>query len=221
MNKFIKHIIEAFDFNSVNKQKKQINLYGQILDILQKPYKQLTKEDVSFLRGIELPDNFYKAKDRNDLVQIIKNGIKIYRNNGNLNWIDVSNITDMHNLFSHSKFNGNISRWNVSNVRNMNSMFHKSLFDGDISQWDVSNVTDMGRMFRDSSFNGDISNWNVSKVTNMSKMFFQAWFDRDLNNWNTKSLIDMDGIFYCSGVSNHLPKWFDPNKDSIYPYVTR
>ena len=34
MNKFIKHIIEAFDFNSVNKQKKQINLYGQILDIL-------------------------------------------------------------------------------------------------------------------------------------------------------------------------------------------
>jgi hypothetical protein len=55
----------------------------------------------------------------------------------------------------------------------------------------------------------------------MSKMFFQAWFDGDLNNWNTKSLIDMEGIFYCSGVANHLPKWFDPNKDSMYPYVAR
>ena len=30
MNKYIKHIVEAFDFDSVNKQKKSINIYDEI-----------------------------------------------------------------------------------------------------------------------------------------------------------------------------------------------
>ena len=34
MNLYIKHIVEAFDFNNINKQKKSINAYDKLLPIL-------------------------------------------------------------------------------------------------------------------------------------------------------------------------------------------
>ena len=33
MNKYIKHIIEAFDFDSVNNQTKSINVYDELYKI--------------------------------------------------------------------------------------------------------------------------------------------------------------------------------------------
>jgi len=48
-------------------------------------------------------------KDKEQLKQIIKQQIKQYGNNVNLNNVDTSNITDMSYLFQDSKFNGNIS----------------------------------------------------------------------------------------------------------------
>ena len=33
MNKYIEHIVEAFDFDSVNKQKKSINIYDELYRI--------------------------------------------------------------------------------------------------------------------------------------------------------------------------------------------
>jgi hypothetical protein len=43
---------------------------------------------------------------------------------GNFNWIDTSEITDMSNLFSRNyTFNGHIELWNVSKVTDMSNMF--------------------------------------------------------------------------------------------------
>src|SRR5574344_214337 len=116
----------------------------------------------------------YHPKTKDELKQIIEERIKNEGHECDLNDIDVSNITDMSNMFYKSKFNGDISKWNVSKVTNMRYMFFNSEFNGDISKWNVSKVNNMYGIFSFSKFNGDISQWNVSNVTDMSNMFFNS-----------------------------------------------
>lgn len=106
-----------------------------------------------------------------ELKQLIHRTILKEGPNCDLNFIDVSKIKDMTQVFCQSEFNGDISRWDVSNVRVMDGMFLDSDFNGDISKWDVSNVKDMNNMFGYSKFSGDISKWDVSRVKDMNGMF--------------------------------------------------
>ena len=200
-------ISESFNFGSVDKQKKRINVYSRFFDILEKPYKTITQGDKEFIELLTLTDNFYKVQSKDILISIIEKYIKIFGDNCNLNWIDVSNITDMSYIFYNSKFNGDISQWNVSNVTNMQGMFSNSKFNGDISQWNVSNVTNMEKMFRSSIFNGDISQWDVSNVTNMYCMFALAEFKGDISQWNVSNVIDMSYMFKNSKFNNDISKW--------------
>ena len=101
----------------------------------------------------------YFPKDREELIKIIKQLIKERGQEADLNDIDTSKITDMHELFRGiyiglffktgptSVFNGDISQWDVSNVENMENMFTCSNFDGDIEGWEVNPKCDMTRMF--------------------------------------------------------------------------
>ena len=90
----------------------------------------------------------YFPKSKEELIDIINEHINKDGNECDLNDIDVSNITDMSNLFGGIDFNGNISNWDVSNVTNMHNMFNGcENFNGDLSMWDVSKVTDMNSMF--------------------------------------------------------------------------
>jgi surface protein len=175
MNSYIKHIIEAFDFNSVNKQKKAINAYDilfkeRLNSIVNKILNSLILEEDEKKFMLSLPVACYQANDK-EIRTLVKVSMEIFGDNCNLNWIDTSNITNIHNVFSFTKFNGDISKWNVSNITNMSMVFSNTEFSGDISKWNVSNVTNMREMFTHSKFNGDISKWDVSNVKNMNHMF--------------------------------------------------
>ena len=66
----------------------------------------------------------YFPETKEELQDIIKKRMEKEGNEVNLNDIDVSNITDMSNLFVFLDFNGDISQWDVSNVTNMEYMFY-------------------------------------------------------------------------------------------------
>lgn len=113
------------------------------------------------------------------------------------NW-NVSNITDMSNLFSGLDFDYDISQWDVSNVTTMYRMFEScSNFNQDIGEWDVGNVTTMKEMFREAtSFNQDIGDWDVGNVTDMREMFYNASdFSQDLSRWIISEETVTDNMF--------------------------
>ena len=69
-------------------------------------------------------DYKYFPQTKEELREIIKQRIKNEGNEVDLNDIDVSNITNMSNLFERTNFNGDISKWDVSQVKRHNSIFN-------------------------------------------------------------------------------------------------
>ena len=208
MNNYIKYLVEAFDFNSVKKQNKKVNAVDAVLKYIIPKIdnrEKLSQDDYDLLKNLV---GIYKVSEKNELKDLIDYFIEQFGNECNLNWIDVSNVTNMGDMFYASKFNGDISQWNVSNVTVMCEMFYASKFTGDISQWNVSNVTDMLCMFMFSKFNGNISQWNVSNVINMASMFYKSVFNGDISNWDVSNVTDKCKMFFkCPIKSKYKPKF--------------
>ena len=125
---------------------------------------------------------------------------------------DVSNVTNMFNMFNNSKlFNQPIGDWDVSNVTDMRQMFNTATaFNQNINSWDVSNVTDMRSMFSNATdFNQPIGNWNVSNVTTMEFMFNEAnSFNQDISSWAVGSVTNMRSMFRENTAFNQpLNSW--------------
>ena len=159
--------------------------------------KDFTLQNIALL---EKSVSVWKPKDKPELIYIINAYIKSAGPDCSLNWIDVSNIKDLSNLFSNIEFEGDISKWDTHNVTDMGSMFQYSRFNGDISKWDTSSVTNMSYMFSDSNFNGDISNWNVQNVKYMDNMFYNSKFDRDISKWDVSNVKEKRYIFAGSKI---------------------
>ena len=75
---------------------------------------------------------------------------------------------------------GHINNWDVSNVTNMNNLFfNMTNFNDCINNWNVSNVISMKLMFYNAtSFNQNITNWNVSNVIEPSSRLAKARRDK-------------------------------------------
>tara|TARA_R110001606_G_scaffold149408_1_gene289378 strand:- start:70 stop:1398 length:1329 start_codon:yes stop_codon:yes gene_type:complete len=139
------------------------------------------------------------------------------------NW-DVSNVTDMSEMFSTIKSNPDLSKWDVSKVINMQSMFKTNPeFNGDLNSWNVSNVTNMQSMFQDATaFNSSISSWDVSNVTLMDRMFEEAnVFNQDLNSWNVSKVTSMSYMFRRTySFNSNISSWDVSNvTDMSYMFI--
>ena len=161
MNSYIKHIIEAFDFSSIDnsKKKKDSHITNMAKKYIHDTGAREAREVIDKFTArekldIDLDQYYAVYKPTN---RILKTLITCYCNlygwNRSLNWLDVSDITDMSDLFLNSKFNGDISSWDVGNVHDMKGMFWDTPFNGDIGKWNVSNVERMEYMFYGSQFN--------------------------------------------------------------------
>ncbi len=122
--------------------------------------KQLEKQPIYY----RLEDGSLRLKEyaTNKTIKfIVKDAVEKYGVNADLNFIDVSQVTDFSDLFIVSYFNGNIGKWDVSNAMTMKDMFRHSNFNGDISNWNVSCECDVSRMFEGSDFekSGKAEQW--------------------------------------------------------------
>lgn len=93
-------------------------------------------------------DNIYK---------LVKDTLDNEGHDADLNFIDVSKVTNMSNLFNcasfglgeeYSDMNPDVTQWNVSNVENAFMMFYKcENFDRNLSNWDMSKCKNKLSMF--------------------------------------------------------------------------
>ena len=224
MVNLIQSVVEDFDFNSLHGDNSGDIVRKALLD---KWYDKIKGEELTRLTNdLEFFANIHPEENTKQyLIQLIE---KLYANkqkyvvnntdelkiiikkadtNADLNWLDVSKITNMDYLFRNSDFNGDISSWDVSNVETMRGMFWNSKFNGDISRWNVSKVDNMSKMFMSSVFNGDISKWDVSYVVNMNEMFKNSKFNQDISNWDVSGVKVMERMFESSNFLQDISNW--------------
>lgn len=195
-------ILQFNEWISVNRPKYTTTVSGETTP--EETQTHIEKEETTNFSG-----DVVKATNET-IGKIVRDAIREFGNDANLNFIDTSDVTNMKKLFygEHgNKFNGDISEWNVSNVTNMEEMFRDSEFNGDISRWDVSNVKSFDFMFQNSEFNGDISEWNVSNATGFQGMFNVSKFNGDLSKWRPNNKAWMRWMFEGSDFDGDISSW--------------
>lgn len=235
MIKEIKKLLESL-FDDDDDELFNDDNIGMTNDLLEDDARKIREQ---LLKGIVVSDDDlelvcqdafkYKVKDFNELTHIIAD-IKqqLYKDKVdafNLNWLDISNVTMLDQLFNVGIFNRqyifwDVSDWDTSHVTSMVGTFNGCKNICDLSKWDTSKVTSMVNMFYGcSTFNGNISNWDVSKVTRFDSMFYGcSSFNQDISNWDISSAENLSYMFYnCRNFNQPIQKWnITKNMDISY-----
>lgn len=235
MIKEIKKLLESL-FDDDDDELFNDDNIGMTNDLLEDDARKIREQ---LLKGMVVSDDDlelvcqdafkYKVKDFSELVHIIAD-IKqqLYKDNVdafNLNWLDISNVTMLDQLFNVGTFNRqyifwDVSDWDTSHVTSMVGTFNGCKDICDLSKWDTSKVTSMVNMFYGcSTFNGNISNWDVSKVTRFDSMFYGcSSFNQDISNWDISSAENLSYMFYnCIKFNQPIQKWnITKNMDISY-----
>ena len=235
MIKEIKKLLESL-FDDDDDELFNDDNIGMTNDLLEDDARKIREQ---LLKGMVVSDDDlelvcqdafkYKVKDFSELVHIIAD-IKqqLYKDKVdafNLNWLDISNVTMLDQLFNINTFNRqyifwDVSDWDTSHVTSMVGTFNGCKDICDLSKWDTSKVTSMVNMFYGcSTFNGNISNWNVSKVTRFDSMFYGcSSFNQDISNWDISSAENLSYMFYnCRKFNQPIQKWnITKNMDISY-----
>lgn len=235
MIKEIKKLLESL-FDDDDDELFNDDNIGMTNDLLEDDARKIREQ---LLKGIVVSDDDlelvcqdafkYKVKDFSELVHIIAD-IKqqLYKDKVdafNLNWLDISNVTMLDQLFNVGTFNRqyifwDVSDWDTSHVTSMVGTFNGCKDICDLSKWDTSKVTSMVNMFYEcSTFNGNISNWDVSKVTRFDSMFYGcSSFNQDISNWDISSAENLSYMFYnCRKFNQPIQKWnITKNMDISY-----
>ena len=235
MIKEIKKLLESL-FDDDDDELFNDDNIGMTNDLLEDDARKIREQ---LLKGIVVSDDDlelvcqdafkYKVKDFSELVHIIAD-IKqqLYKDKVdafNLNWLDISNVTMLDQLFNINTFNRqyifwDVSDWDTSHVTSMVGTFNGCKDICDLSKWDTSKVTSMVNMFYGcSTFNGNISNWDVSKVKRFDSMFYGcSSFNQDISNWDISSAENLSYMFYnCRKFNQPIQKWnITKNMDISY-----
>ena len=235
MIKEIKKLLESL-FDDDDDELFNDDNIGMTNDLLEDDARKIREQ---LLKGMVVSDDDlelvcqdafkYKVKDFSELVHIIAD-IKqqLYKDKVdafNLNWLDISNVTMLDQLFNVGTFNRqyifwDVSDWDTSHVTSMTGTFSGCKDICDLSKWDTSKVTSMVNMFYEcSTFNGNISNWDVSKVTRFDSMFYGcSSFNQDISNWDISSAENLSYMFYnCRKFNQPIQKWnITKNMDISY-----
>lgn len=235
MIKEIKKLLESL-FDDDDDELFNDDNIGMTNDLLEDDARKIREQ---LLKGMVVSDDDlelvcqdafkYKVKDFSELVHIIAD-IKqqLYKDKVdafNLNWLDISNVTMLDQLFNVGTFNRqyifwDVSDWDTSHVTSMTGTFNGCKDICDLSKWDTSKVTSMVNMFYEcSTFNGNISNWDVSKVNRFDSMFYGcSSFNQDISNWDISSAENLSYMFYnCRKFNQPIQKWnITKNMDISY-----
>ena len=107
----VRAVVESYE------RKRKLNFAIELAEVM-------PELSVETIQEILANNGKIVARNRQQLENIIDAAIRNYDNRCNLNFIDVSNVTDMGGLFYNSQFNGDISQWDVSKVKDMSGMFY-------------------------------------------------------------------------------------------------
>ena len=148
----VNNTIQGYNYHPKDKD--------ELIDCIKKKIKQEglgTKDEPLDLNDIDTS----AITDMSELFDIYEGHFKDLSKNGyfDISSWDVSNVTDMNNMFSGSHFNGNLSKWDVSKVINMSMMFYMSKFNGDLSNWNPISLKNTWGMFDYSPLSDNKPKW--------------------------------------------------------------